>query len=113
MSGGGAGGVARSRSAQTTMCVPDVLMFHDSRTIRPSAHGTRGCSVSSVRNMISIGDTDTRKILYDCWGRKRMKAFEYINDGASAPSAGATEIMHVDDVIASISKLSCIDIDYV
>ncbi|GBP80213.1 hypothetical protein EVAR_100090_1 [Eumeta japonica] len=38
-----------------------------------------------------------------------MKASEQINDGASAPAAGATEVIQVDDVIASTSRLDCID----
>ncbi|GBP64061.1 hypothetical protein EVAR_44144_1 [Eumeta japonica] len=48
---------------------------------------------------------DTFKTLHDCRGRKRMKASEQINDGASTPAVGATEAMQVDDVIASISTL--------
>ncbi|GBP75442.1 hypothetical protein EVAR_53254_1 [Eumeta japonica] len=45
-------------------------------------------------------------------GRKRMKASEHINDGASTATARATEAMQVHDVVASISTLDCIDIDY-
>ncbi|GBP70844.1 hypothetical protein EVAR_53508_1 [Eumeta japonica] len=33
--------------------------------------------------------------LHHCWGRKRMKASEQINNGASTPAAGATEAMRV------------------
>ncbi|GBP67231.1 hypothetical protein EVAR_45064_1 [Eumeta japonica] len=42
-----------------------------------------------------------------------MKASEQINDGDIIPVAGATEAMQMDDLIASISTLDCIDIDYV
>ncbi|GBP64458.1 hypothetical protein EVAR_46222_1 [Eumeta japonica] len=42
-----------------------------------------------------------------------MKASEQINDDAITPAAEATEVMQVDDVIASTSTLDCIDIDYV
>ncbi|GBP37208.1 hypothetical protein EVAR_31139_1 [Eumeta japonica] len=34
---------------------------------------------------------ETHKTLHDCWGRKRMKMTQQINDGASTPVAGATE----------------------
>ncbi|GBP43209.1 hypothetical protein EVAR_39265_1 [Eumeta japonica] len=51
--------------------------------------------------------------LHDCRGRKRLKGSEQINDGTSTPAAGATEAMQVDDVIASILTLDCIDIDHV
>ncbi|GBP04341.1 hypothetical protein EVAR_6541_1 [Eumeta japonica] len=47
---------------------------------------------------------------YDCRGR--MKACEPINDDTSTSAAGAAEAMLVHDVIASISTLDCIDIDY-
>lgn len=61
--------------------------------------------------------SDTRKTPYDrvkrCRERKRMKASERINDGASTSAAGAPEPMQVDDVIASISTPDCIDIDCV
>ncbi|GBP11907.1 hypothetical protein EVAR_74537_1 [Eumeta japonica] len=40
------------------------------------------------------------------------KISSQINDGASAPTAGATESTQVDDEIAPISTLHCIDIDY-
>ncbi|GBP14323.1 PiggyBac transposable element-derived protein 4 [Eumeta japonica] len=46
-------------------------------------------------------------------GRKRTKASEQINNGASTPEAGASEAMQVNDVIVSKSILDCIDIDYV
>ncbi|GBP50186.1 hypothetical protein EVAR_97186_1 [Eumeta japonica] len=43
----------------------------------------------------------------------RMKASEQSDDGASAPAGGATEAMQVDDVIASVSILDCINVDLV
>ncbi|GBP32578.1 hypothetical protein EVAR_23990_1 [Eumeta japonica] len=56
---------------------------------------------------------DTHKTQHDCRGRKRMKVSEQINDGTSTPAAGATQAVQVDDLIASISTLDYIDIDYV
>ncbi|GBP37764.1 hypothetical protein EVAR_29966_1 [Eumeta japonica] len=55
----------------------------------------------------------THKTLHECRGRKRMKTSEQINDGASTRAVEATEAMQVDNVIASISTMDCIDIDYV
>jgi hypothetical protein len=51
--------------------------------------------------------SDTHKTPYDrvkrCRERKKMKASERVNDGASTSAAGAAEPMQVDDVIASVS----------
>ncbi|GBP16455.1 hypothetical protein EVAR_10031_1 [Eumeta japonica] len=66
---------------------------------------------SELKNVSQEQSTDAHKILHDCRGRKRVKACEQINDGASTPAAGATETMQVDGVIAYISALNCIDID--
>ncbi|GBP65534.1 hypothetical protein EVAR_98155_1 [Eumeta japonica] len=41
-----------------------------------------------------------------------MQASERIQEGDSTPAAGATEAMQADDVVASISTLYCINIDY-
>ncbi|GBP41188.1 hypothetical protein EVAR_31313_1 [Eumeta japonica] len=56
---------------------------------------------------------DTHKTLHGCWESKRLKACKPIYDSASSPAAGATEHMQVNDVIASISALDYIDINYV
>ncbi|GBP47118.1 hypothetical protein EVAR_96075_1 [Eumeta japonica] len=56
---------------------------------------------------------NTYKTPHNCWGRKRMKAAEQINDGANTPATGVTEAMQMDHVIASISRLDCVDIDSV
>ncbi|GBP76236.1 hypothetical protein EVAR_61906_1 [Eumeta japonica] len=55
------------------------------------------------------------QILHDCRELKRITASEQVNDGASTPAAAAaaTEAVQVDYVIASISTLDCLDIDYV
>ncbi|GFY11481.1 hypothetical protein TNCV_3183191 [Trichonephila clavipes] len=47
-----------------------------------------------------------------CRERKRMNATEWINDGASTSTAGAVEIMPVDDEIASILTPDCVGIDW-
>jgi hypothetical protein len=58
---------------------------------------------------------DTHKTPYDkvkrCRERKKMKASERINDGASTSAAGVAEPMQVHDVIGSVSTPGCIDID--
>ncbi|GBP42300.1 hypothetical protein EVAR_16396_1 [Eumeta japonica] len=48
---------------------------------------------------------DIHKTIHDCRGRKIMKAFEQMNDGARTPAAAATEAMQVDGAIASIATL--------
>ncbi|GFQ86732.1 uncharacterized protein TNCT_365501 [Trichonephila clavata] len=42
-----------------------------------------------------------------CWERKRMNAAERINDGVNTSTAGAIEIMQVDNEIASILTPDC------
>ncbi|GBP33708.1 hypothetical protein EVAR_17034_1 [Eumeta japonica] len=70
--------------------------------------------VPSVRERASQEQSrSTRITLHDCRGRKRMKASEQSDDGASAPAGGATETMQVDDVIATVSILDCINVDLV
>ncbi|GBP60284.1 hypothetical protein EVAR_91566_1 [Eumeta japonica] len=49
--------------------------------------------------------------LHGCRGRKRMKAAEQINDGASTSAAGVSEAIRADDVITSISTLDSTDIN--
>ncbi|GBP15471.1 hypothetical protein EVAR_9256_1 [Eumeta japonica] len=56
---------------------------------------------------------DAHKALRDCRGCKIMKVSKHTTDGASTPAAGTTEAMQVDEVIASITTLECIDIEYV
>ncbi|GFT95262.1 uncharacterized protein TNCV_3325801 [Trichonephila clavipes] len=48
-----------------------------------------------------------------CRERKRMNVTERINNGASTSVAGAVEIMHMDNKIASILTPDCEGIDYV
>lgn len=82
---------------------------------------TRQKAKSKYRNRIRLErasqeqSSDTHKTPYDrvkrCRERKKMKASERINDGASTSAAGAAEPMQVHDVIASVSTPGCIDID--
>ncbi|GBP30910.1 hypothetical protein EVAR_28550_1 [Eumeta japonica] len=60
---------------------------------------------------LSKNYSDIHKTLHDCRRRKRMKASEQINDGVSILAAEATEAMQVDNLIAFISMLDCMDID--
>ncbi|GBP85589.1 hypothetical protein EVAR_50563_1 [Eumeta japonica] len=55
---------------------------------------------------------DTHKTLHDRRRRKRVKAFEHINDAACTPALGTTEAKEMDDGLASESTLDYIDIDY-
>ncbi|GFU16059.1 uncharacterized protein TNCV_1300151 [Trichonephila clavipes] len=102
----------------------EIKCDHGSQTAPARSAYTRQKARSKYRNRISLERVSQEQSnvvsnktpfgrVIQCRERKKMNATERISNGDSISTAGAIEIMQVDDEISSILTQDCVGIDFV